>query len=138
MNIDDFERGLDRWGTELTSWPDAERAAAQALLERSEPARSLAAQADAMERWLDEGRTHRAPAQLNQKILAQLPRPDIWQQAANWFSSALWRPTLAGACALLLGFALGALLPSTDQDGLVNDVAALAFTETYQESQDAP
>ena len=137
MNLDDFEHGLDRWGTELTSWPDADRAAALALLERSEPARALVAQAEAMEQWLDEGRTHRAPVQIKQKILAQLPRPDIWQRAADWFTSALWRPTLAGACALLLGFALGALLPSTDEDGLLNDVAALAFTETYQESQDA-
>lgn len=136
MNIDDFEQGLDRWGSDLTSWPDPERIAASALVERSVGARALMVQAQSLERWLDECRTHEAPRQLKERILAQLPRRDIWQRAADWFSSALWRPTLAGTGVLLLGFAAGVLLPATSQDTLLDDVAALAFTETYQELQD--
>lgn len=138
MNIDDFEHGLDRWGPDLKSWPDPERTAASALVKGSEPARALVAQAWLLDRWLDAGRTHQAPAHLKQRILAQLPQRDIWQRSADWFSAALWRPTLAGVCALLLGFAAGALLPATSRDSLLDDVAALAFTETYQEFQDAP
>ena len=136
MNVEDFEQGLDRWGSDLTSWPNPERTAALALVERSQRTRALMVQAQSLERWLDEGRAHQAPPQLMQRILDQLPRRDIWQRAADWFSSALWRPTLAGACALLLGFAAGILLPAAGQDTLVDDVAALAFTETYQELQD--
>ena len=135
--IDDFEQGLDRWGSDLSSWPDPERTAALALVERSERARMLMVQAQSLERWLDEGRTHQAPPQLQQRILAQLSRRDIWQRAADWFASALWRPALAGTCALLLGFAVGVLLPAAGQDTLLDDVAALAFTDTYQELQDA-
>ena len=105
MNVDELEHGLDRWGSDLESWPDEERKAALALLERSERARALLVHGRALDGWLDEGRTHRAPAQLKQKILAQLPRADIWQRAADWFASALWRPALAGACALALAHA---------------------------------
>ncbi len=138
MNVDELEHGLDRWGSDLDSWPDEERKAALALLERSERARALLVHGRALDGWLDEGRTHRAPAQLKQKILAQLPRADIWQRAADWFASALWRPALAGACALALGFATGTLLPTESEDTLIDDVAGLAFTETYLEFEDAP
>jgi hypothetical protein len=92
LNIDDFEQGLDRWGSDLDSWPDPERDAASMLVERSERARALMVQGQALDGWLDEGRTHRAPMQLKQKILDQLPRPDIWQRAADWFASAFWPP----------------------------------------------
>jgi hypothetical protein len=138
LHLDDFEHGLDRWGSDLTTWPDAERAAALALMENSERAQALMVEAQALERWLDEGRNHRAPPQLRQRILAQLPPRDVWQRAADWFATALWRPALAGACALLLGFATGALLPAASEDTLLDDVAVLAFTETYQELEDAP
>lgn len=138
MNIDDFEQGLDRWGSDLDSWPDPERDAASMLVERSERARALMVQGQALDGWLDEGRTHRAPMQLKQKILDQLPRPDIWQRAADWFASAFWPPALTGACALLLGFATGTLLPAANEETLIDDVAGLAFTETYLEFEDAP
>jgi len=77
MDAADFQNLLDRLGDDLTSWPDAQRRDAEALLRSSEPARAALAEAQRLRRLLDRPDVA-APAGLVDRIMDRVrtDRPD--------------------------------------------------------------
>ncbi|MDH3643000.1 MAG: hypothetical protein OES38_12940 [Gammaproteobacteria bacterium] len=151
MNIEEFADCLDRWGSDFEQWPALQKDSARNLLATSKRAGAKRAGARRAAEMLAEARRlddlltnlqanaaeHRAPMGLQRSILEQLPPHDPLQNALDWFSAALWRPALAAACTLLLGFALGVSAPLATDDAMLNDVSMLAFSTTYEELSDA-
>ena len=131
MNTQAFAECLDRWGSDLDSWPSVHQTAARELLITSKRAAELLGQAHAMDRWMGSATGHQAPMGLARKIIDRIPAQDPWQRAVDWFSAALWRPALAAACMLFVGFAIGLALPF-DDDVMLDDVSMLAFNLTYE------
>lgn len=73
-----------------------------------------------------------AAAGLSERIMAELPE-DPWQRFSNWLTASLWRPALAAAFSLALGFVIGFYQTDpTDQD-LVDDLSMLAFSADFEE-----
>lgn len=70
MTNDDFEDLVDRWGENVSAWPEPQRTAARDLLARSAEARTLLAEAVALRRALAPRDAARAPADLSARILA--------------------------------------------------------------------
>lgn len=136
MTIDEFNANLDRWGSVLEAWPEAERSLGESLLRESTEARQLHAHANRIDALL--AMEHRAPANLQRKILDQIATEDVWQRLADWFANAFWKPTLAAACMLVVGFAYG-LANNVDSlaEGDLEEVSMLAFFDDYQEIDDA-
>ena len=135
MNVEEFAEHLDRWGSEIGSWPEQTRSAAEQLLNTSAAASEIHAQAVHVDSLLTE--VLPAPPALQQQILDALPADDGWQRLADWFATALWKPTLAACCALLVGFAIG----QVSNDGLtsseLDEVSMLGLMDTYEEMEDA-
>ena len=136
MTINEFTDNLDRWGSNLELWPEAERARGARLLRESAEARQAHGHAQRIDTLLTTA--HHAPAELEGQILAQIASEDFWQQLADWFAQTLWKPSLAAACMLALGFAVGLtgdIEVLTDSD--LDEVSMLAFFDTYQEIDNA-
>jgi hypothetical protein len=132
MNTQTFAEYLDRWGSDLDSWPSAQQSAARELLLTSKRAMRLRDEAQAMDRWLVSATNHQAPSDLARRIIDQLPAQDPWQRIVDWFSAALWRPALAATCMLLVGFVAGIALPQSNDDSMLDDLSMLAFNPTYE------
>jgi hypothetical protein len=137
MNTDEFADCLDRWGSDLEHWPAPQQASGRALMAASASARALLADAQHLDQWLASGAEHQVSFGLERKILEQIPSQDFLQQVVDWFSAALWRPTFAATCALLVGFMSGLALPELNDDALLDDVSMLAFSASYEELNDA-
>jgi hypothetical protein len=146
MNTEEFADCLDRWGSDLAQWPASEQGSGRNLLATSkragaERAGEMLAEArrldDLLANLQEKAAGHRAPMDLQRRILERLPQQDPLQNALDWFSAALWRPALAAACTLLLGFALGVSAPAATDDAMLDDVSMLAFSAAYEEFNDA-
>ncbi|WP_201159736.1 hypothetical protein [Rhodoplanes elegans] len=140
MDIDDFEDQVDRWGEDVSAWPEPSRTQALALLKVSAEAREVLAEAQALRDALAAREPVRAPADLADRILAaaratepqrepapshaSASRPRV---AASWWGAALaalagavprpaWRPAVALSACFLLGFASSFLTVAQYQD----------------------
>ena len=136
MTIDEFTDNLDRWGSNLGLWPESLRRAGTQLLRESAEARQAHGRAQQIDSLL--ATEHRAPPALQGQILAQIAGEDYWQRLADWFAQTFWRPSLAAACMLALGFAFGLagdIEDLTDSD--LEAVSMLAFFDNYQEIDNA-
>jgi anti-sigma-K factor RskA len=117
MNNEQFQSFLDRHGTDLGRWTEAERAAAERLVASDRQAR----QAFEAARRLDAALTRHLQAQATDaaaaaRVLTQLggelPRQKVplWRLPAvllNWQFAPAWpRMAALGACAVI-GFAIG-------------------------------
>lgn len=69
MNVAEFEDCIDRLGEDMSLWPDAQRVAAVELLESSDQARALLAEAEVLRNALS-GSPIRAPAGLADRIVS--------------------------------------------------------------------
>ena len=103
----DLAEALDRWGSNLDTWPRAAAAKAKLLVATSPEATRLMRETVSLELELAQLREHRATHGLDAKILAELPVRDGLQRVVDWLTSTLWRPALAAAVPLVLGFILG-------------------------------
>lgn len=70
MDIDDFEDQVDRWGEDVSAWPEPSRTQALALLQVSAEARAVVADAAALRKALAARPAVRAPADLTDRIVA--------------------------------------------------------------------
>ena len=78
MTLDRFAVLLDAYGADPARWPDAERAAARALLDRSSEARARRDAAAALDALLDRAATVEPSSALAERVLAQAPqRPKV-------------------------------------------------------------
>ena len=112
MNLAEFERCLDTWGSNLDDWPPAQRAAAEALVESAAAARAMLARQQEFELLFDPGEVPPPPAAATLAAVAlavpQRPLGIVVPLRRNWM--ALGWPHMAGlAACLLAGFVIGAL-----------------------------
>lgn len=137
MTLDTFIENLDRYGPDLAAWPTADAAAARALLKRSAPAAQAMDQALAVDALLRALPDRPAAAHLARRISARAGvSSDLWTAFADWFGQALWRPALAAALPLILGFVLGFTSPQrsdTNDAELLETVGLLAFSANFEE-----
>jgi hypothetical protein len=132
MNLDRFAALVDAYGSSPARWPEAERAAAQALLATSAEARRLAQEADALDRLLDQTETAPATLALQDRILASLgARAVAPRKLTRSFTLARWLPAGAIVCSLALGVLAGIeapVLAGLDDEALAQAVASRAMT----------
>jgi len=140
MNDAELQELLDRYGSDTAKWPTPEASSAARLLAESGPARAQFDAARTLDGWLDGLRQHRAPAGLAATIMARIERRDPADRLLAWLTGRLWRPILVAALPVVAGFAIGFGLPQeadTDNTDLAGQIGALAFTDIYQELDDA-
>lgn len=126
LSLTRFTELLDAYGADPGRWPEAERAAALALLEASPQARGLCDEARALDAALDRLPTPAPSADFRLRVLATAPigaapargLRELWGALGGWRLTA---PALA--CALALGLAVGQWLPMPE--------AALTEDELY-------
>lgn len=105
MTLDRFEDLAGLYGPDLTTWPVAERGAAQAFMAANpEPARNALAQANALNALLESAREAGPDASLFEAVIASAPRA---QSAAPRWSA------MAAAAALVVGVSTGWLSTGT-------------------------
>lgn len=112
MSPEEFADLLDRWGADLETWPLAERDAAGRLIEGSDRARAMLAEAEALTGVLRELPPVLASPELKARVLsdaaggtAAAANGDLLK--ALWPFGPIWRPALGLAAAACLGIALG-------------------------------
>ena len=131
MNVTEFQTLLDGRGPEIGRWPEADRAAAQALLADSAEARAALAEAEALHRALTALPEEPASPLLRSAIL---DIPELHDQApesasAGWSSqrrgmAAGWTAIAASAA---IGFAVGVWWPAEQPVWQSEDLAALVY-----------
>jgi anti-sigma-K factor RskA len=134
MTLERLQAILDAYGTSPARWPAAERAAATALLERSEAARAMLAAAADLDRLLDSAPTLTPSPELHAVVLARAPRAGVPARlglAARWrdFVAGLGGWRLAGpvlAASLVLGIVSGGWLARQAAAEAPPDLLALA------------
>ncbi len=134
-NNRDLADALDRWGSDLTVWPSTAASEAKRLMDSSPEATRLVQESAALDLELAQLGEHRATPGLDAKIIAELPTRDGVQRIVDWLSGALWRPALAAAIPLAVGFVLGISIPEEDSQ-LADELSLLVFSETYEEFED--
>ncbi|MDC7786784.1 hypothetical protein PQJ75_27265 [Rhodoplanes sp. TEM] len=138
MDIDDFEDQVDRWGEDVSAWPEPSRTQALALLEVSEEARAVVAEAAALRKALAARPAVRAPADLADRIFAAAraaepePRtpvpipstapPPTAPPRSRWLAVLAssfgqeWRPAVVLSACFLLGLASSFMTVARSQD----------------------
>jgi len=132
MSVSRFEALIDAYGAAAERWPAEERAAAQALLDRSAAARAARDAAARLDALLDRAPAEPPSAALVQRVLAAAPKPAPAPPAAGaprrrrigsrlaafvgqaWPGAPAWQPATALATALLLGLVVGYAQPPFD------------------------
>ena len=110
MNIQRFRQLLDAYGAAPARWPESERSAAQALLERSAEARQLAAQAARLDELLNHAEAPKrvlGPAALAERIASTPQIRSSPQQKTEWRLAIGWPRLMALAAAAVAGFVVG-------------------------------
>lgn len=141
MHIDDFEAAVDRWGTNLDDWPSGDALSANALLAGAgsdgdkRAAHAALDAASALDHLFDHLEPHVTTAGLATRIQANVASNDRWLRLTDWFQVALWRPTVALAAPIALGFLIGIAVPpetfGSDEDGLQEELSWIAFATDY-------
>ena len=130
MNLDRFSDLTDAYGADLKRWPQAARAAAEALLATDARARLLRDEADVLDGLLDAAPRPVVSADLRARVLASVAEAGVkarpawrfWSRLV-WLSGAGWA---AAACAgLAFGFSLTSSLTETKRADAVFYQASL-------------
>ncbi len=136
MRLMQFQTRLDARGPDFECWPPEERAAAQALLAQSEPARRALAEATALDRALSDLPTGPAGPRLRSAILevpdrqggsvrsmTGRPAVDGWSPHRRGISLG-WTAIAASA---LIGFSVGLWWPSEPPIWNSEDLVTLVY-----------
>lgn len=114
MDLERLKQIMDAYGGHPQRWPQAERQAAQTLLETSPIAQQWQQEALKLDTLLDRVTAITPPAALTARILAaaRAYEMDIWQWLAQWlwgttWTQHVWRPALALGLPMVLGIGLG-------------------------------
>ena len=133
MSIAAFEEALDRYGHQVQQWPEDLRGGAEELLETSAAARTLLAEAVALDAALGVAFAAPAvPAGLGTRIAARAERRDLWLDWLVGFLMRPWRPVGTACVPLLLGFALG--LGDGEDTADLEDSVLVAFSDRAPDS----
>jgi hypothetical protein len=136
-----FRRGLDRHGSDLKSWPAADRQTAETLLRRRADAALEFERAARLETLLGALTPIPAPAGLQTRVLDAVP-PAGRAPLADWFAARRWRPALTAALSIGVGFALGVLqadlsVQAQADEQLATALDVLTLFEPFEEPTDA-
>jgi hypothetical protein len=134
MNQQQFEALLDRLGSDLDTWPEADARAARALLASSADAVAALTVASAVARHLEGQRQHRAPRGLATRIAvaATAPRERVRPPLERLLEQLLnppWRPALLALLPLALGFVIGLQQADPADQTLPDELLTLAFDD---------
>lgn len=116
MTLERLQQLTEAYGAKPERWPEADQAAALALIASDPGARRLADEAAKIDRLLDEAASAPVTRALEERILARLPShakrsAGFAERIGELFATRAWLPASALACSLALGLAVGALLP---------------------------
>lgn len=153
MLLEDFEAAIDEYGADLTYWPDDLRLAANALLERSEEARTLLADELRLEAAFAAQPAIRAPSGLADRIafaaeldaatspslgiavapaIAAMPRRTGWSDVVETIFGSLRATRMRTAFILTCCFAVGAVgaqFIGADEDDMVAPYVASLYAD---------
>jgi hypothetical protein len=114
MMIWRFRRLIEAYGADPTRWPAGERSRAEALLARSEPARRLLAEAQALDAVLMADAKPAADERLAAAVIARAtaapqerPLTQPREFRLDWSLPRLWPQAVGLAAAAVLGFVVG-------------------------------
>ncbi|MEJ2120663.1 MAG: hypothetical protein P8Z76_08105 [Alphaproteobacteria bacterium] len=134
IDLDRLSILLDAYGADRTRWPEAERAAAWALIEADDKARALYEDARALDGLLNQASTIEPSPELKAEVLAAASRPrESWIEAL-WPFGAAWKPASALAAAVLLGIIAGVVLPNplgSSDEPIESEIGELAMTTVF-------
>lgn len=141
MDLDRLSTLLDAYGADRTRWPEAERAAAWALIENDDKARALYDEARTLDKLLSRASTIEPSPELKAAVLADAGRPrESWLQAL-WPFGPVWKPVSALAAAIMLGIIAGVVLPdpfgSADVP-LESEIGELAMSTVFVDAESEP
>lgn len=105
MGLERFEQLLDAYGADPRRWPQAERAAAEALLAGSADARARVEAAAELDGLLGLTTTIEPSDLLRQRVLRAAPKGGAAISRFGWFSGAGW--AAAAAAGVLVGVSVG-------------------------------
>ena len=132
---------LEAYGSDPRRWPEAERAAAEALIVRSAQAQELHAKAQALDNLLNAAPPLSLHDGLRRRILTQVDAHPV-QDTRNstltdWFLGRWWPQAAALAFAAILGIFIGArVLPPPADRTVENEVAEWVFAGDLTEGVD--
>ena len=112
LSLERFQELLDRWGADLTEWPEIDRKAAEILITGDPTAGRLLAQAERLDELLRESPAIAASPALKARILEAAPGHAVISAVSTrwenlWPFGPIWRPAMALACAAFLGIVVG-------------------------------
>ncbi|HYO94468.1 MAG TPA: hypothetical protein VER33_08140 [Polyangiaceae bacterium] len=109
MTLKRFKTLVTAYGGQLARWPEAERGAAEALLEVSEPARAWLAEEAILDATLEAFPIPSLSPALEQR-LTQIPLRSPKATRPRWPFKSLWAPAVGWAAAAAIGVILGAAM----------------------------
>lgn len=127
--IDLFAERLDALGPELSRWPEAEAAAARALLLRSEEARGLHDEARRLSALVAEAAEAPAANGLAFRIVADVAARR--NDRLGWLFGSPRRLGLAGAGFCVAALAIGVALGTVGQPAQADDGADVDFGSAF-------
>ena len=112
LSLERFQELLDRWGADLTEWPETDRKAAELLMTGDPAAGRLLVQAQRLDELVRESPTIAASPALKARILEAAPGYAVVSAVSTrweilWPFGPIWRPATALACAAFLGIVVG-------------------------------
>lgn len=107
MDDKEFEGLLTTFGANPERWPADMASGARALLEASNDARALYAEAEALDTVLDTLDADAMPQGMGDRIVAATIREDISAPASPEFRAPLLRLAMSAAASLVIGASLG-------------------------------
>jgi hypothetical protein len=140
MNLERFTAIVEAYGGSPERWPEAERAAAAALMKSSPEAQRLADEAEGLDSLLDLPDTAPVTRELQERLLARAPKAGergaiSVRSAFDW---SRWIPAAAVACSLALGIVTGTQVPrliGLDDETLAIEAVASAMTAGAGDSE---
>ncbi len=148
MNLEEFTRIVDLYGSEPARWPESLRAECETYVANSIEAKALLNQQSQVDKLLAQIETPIFPG-LETRVLNQ-PLPErnrsLFEKAMNWllpnedFGKQVWRPAIAACIPLVFGIVLGNYFSfgiGIDDDGFQywdDELAMLSLTD-YTETR---
>lgn len=133
MNNEEFELRLDRFGSDVESWPIADQRAALELLKREEYARELLDQARQIESAIPRAMSVPDPKDLKRRIMDEI-QADHKPAWLDLLFKSLWRPVALAMVPVSVGFVAGA---STQESYADLDVELVLETfSDYEQIED--
>ena len=131
MDMTEFQSNLDRFGSDLSSWPDSAREAAERFVQDSRQAADVLADAKFVDAMLISALPVPEPIGLRALIMSQIDTASDW---LSWLLNAKWKPLALATVPLVLGFFIG-MAPTDSLSDLEDDVAFQPLTDPVDLSE---